>query len=120
MFEHWLNTDVTSLPKVAHIPGIAFRLDEDAYKLGVNVFDDGDALSLSGDVEGWIIKNDGSSMKIDGERDGNQAWIVLPDDACDTLGKISIFIKVVIGDEVITLGGFETVIYPSQTNNIIN
>ena len=120
MFEYWIDTDTKRLPNVLLIEDRLFRLDDEANKLGVRVFANGSPVTISGDIEGWIIKGDGTSLVIEGDSDGNQAWVILPEESYDTLGKFSVFIKLLSGDDVITLGGFETAIYPAQTDMIIN
>ena len=119
MFELWMRTDTAGLPAVKTDPGRFFTLDDGADLLGVEVFENGQPLTISGTIKAWIIRSDGTSIKADGEKDGNKAWIVLPEEAYAVPGKLEVFLKIHNGDDITTLGGFQGTVYRSQTANII-
>lgn len=110
MHEHWLKTDLTELPEVEK-KGLYFTDDSGANKIGVIVTDDGESITLSGTVKGYVICPDGSTKEVTGDKSGNTAWIVLPDSAYDLPGQIAVFIKLISGNDVTTLGGVEGYVY---------
>lgn len=110
MFEYWDYTDVSVLPTVKQIP-VVFHADSGANMIGVHVFDNGDALSLSGTVEAWIIRADNETLKVAGEKSGNDAWVILPASAYTVPGRLGIYLKLKNGTEVITLAAYETSVH---------
>lgn len=112
MFEHWMKTDVNRLPQVKKI-GNVFTQDSGANLIGVEMVDNGAPVDLEGTVEAWIIKPDGETITEDGTIDENKAYVVLPDEAYESTGEIFIFLKLVNGTAVTTLGGVEAYVYES-------
>lgn len=107
MFEHWLKTDLQRLPEVKTLQGRYFSEDDEANKIGVIVTDGGEAVTLTGDVTASVICGDGSTVTVSGEKSGNTAWVVLPDEVYIP-GKIGVFLKLSSGSNVVTLGALET------------
>lgn len=107
MFEEWLDTDFSELPRVRTVLGRAFSEDSGANKFGVRVTDNGEPIVLSGTVRANIIKPDGTTIAQDGSKSQNKAWVILPSSAYSLSGKISIVLKLINGTEVATLGAFE-------------
>ena len=121
MFEHWIHTDLSRLPEVKKL-GNVFSQDSSANKIGVEVTDNGESVSLSGTVKAYIIKPDGSTVEdtTNVGKSGNTAWVVLPASAYSLVGQISVFLKLINGSTVTTLGGVEGYVYRSKTANILS
>lgn len=114
MFEYWMESDINSLPKVHQLTGRDFSQDSGANKIGVRVTDHGQAVTLSGNVNAWIIRPDGTTIQQSGSRSGNAAWVILPSGAYAQEGKICVSIRLVNGSEVTTLGCVEGYVYKSM------
>lgn len=106
MFEYWIKTDLKRLPEVKTLQGRYFSDDDDANKVGVIVTDDGVPVTLTGTVSASVICGDGSTVAVSGEKDGNTAWVILPDDVYVT-GKMGVFLKLINETQVTTLGALE-------------
>ena len=104
MFEYWMNARLDRLATVQITSGRAFNGDQGANLFGVKV--EG-VSSLTGTVSANIVKPDGTTITQSGSKDGNKAWVVLPEAAYTVKGKIIIAIKLTNGTEVATLGAFE-------------
>lgn len=113
MFEYWIKSDLQHLPVVEDLCGTVFSQDNVANKIGVIVTDGGNAVSLSGTVRAWIIRGDGTTITVDGSKSGNMAWVTLPATAYAVTGRIGIYIKLLVGNDVVTLGGIESYVYKS-------
>lgn len=104
MFEEWMETSLDQFSKVRIVQGRAFNADSGANKFGVKVRG---VSSLTGTVSASIVKPDGTTITQSGSKDGNRAYVVLPESAYSMKGKIIIAIKLTNGTEVATLGAFE-------------
>ena len=113
MVEHWYETDLRKMPFVRKMSGRLFKNDDDANKIGVKVFDGGEEITLTGTISASVIRQDGETITVSGSKSGNTAWVILPDDAYEVVGKLEIFLKVTNGSEVATLLGVETYVYPN-------
>lgn len=120
-FETWLKTDLTKLPSVQCIPGMVFTQDNAANLVGVEVYKDGVAQSITGTVTGYVIRDDGNTVAVAGDSDANKAWIELPYEAYAIPGNISIVIRESVGDtEASVLCACRAVVYRSSTDAIID
>ena len=113
MHEYWTKTDLLKLPEIKK-PGLMFSQDDDANMIGVEVTKDGSPVTISGDVVANVTRQDGSTIQINGDSDGNKAWVVLSEDAYAVVGNIGVFLKVSDGDSVSTLCGVEAYVYKSR------
>lgn len=113
MHEYWTKADLLKLPEIKK-PGLMFSQDDEANLIGVEVTKDGDTVTLSGDVTANVIRQDGSTIQIEGESDGNKAWVVLSEDAYEIVGNIGVFLKISDGDSVSTLCGVEAYVYKTM------
>lgn len=109
MIEHWITTDFDALPLV-HQFNDKRLTNEDDNLIGVISVKGENAVTLSGNVVASVIKPGGETISVDGEKSGNRAWIVLPEEAYAKEGKISIFLKLTRSTEVATIGGIEAYI----------
>ena len=121
MFEHWIHTDLKRLPDVKKL-GNVFSADDGANKIGVEVTEDGVPVTLSGTVKAWIVKPDGTTIKetTNVGLSGNTAWVVLPASAYTVVGQLGVYLKLISGSTVTTLGGVEGYVYRSRTSNILS
>lgn len=112
-FETWLKSDINRLPQVRD-SGTMFTQDSGANLIGVEVYDGDTAVTLSGSVKAWIILSDGTTIQQTGSKSSNKAWVTLPNGAYAQEGHISVFIKLINGNDITTLGGIEGVVYKSM------
>ena len=111
MTEYWTRTDLQKLPEVKRPGDLLFYADSDANRIGVHVSDGGIPVTLTGSIRAWIILPDGTTIQEDGEKDGNRAWVDLPDEAYVAQGPIGIYLKHINGTKIATLGGVEGYVY---------
>lgn len=110
MFEHWVKTDLKEPLRVQQLPGVLFSGDDNANKLGVIVTDGGSAVTLSGTVQAKVITPSGQTVQVNGDKSGNRAWVILPDDVYIE-GHIGIYIKLLNNGEITTIGGIEAYVH---------
>ena len=120
MFETWLSCDLAEGVLVTPLAGNVFSQDKLANKIGVIVTKNGEAVTLSGTVQGSIIRADESTVVVEGELSGNRAWIVLPETAYACVGAIQITIRIINGDEKTTVGACCGYVHRSMTNAVID
>lgn len=111
MFEYWIEADLKRLQIVKRLSGVVFHADSGANKIGVKVYENGEAVTLTGDVSANIIRADGETLTVSGSKSGNQAWVVLPESAYTVKGTLGVFIRLTDGTTVTTLGGIEAYVY---------
>lgn len=109
MFEIWYEAELKGLAKVHQLEGRVFESDSNAVKIGFKVKENGEDVTLTGDVTAKVIKPDGTTSTISGSKSGNTAWAVIP--SISVKGKIGIFLKLTNGTVVTTLGGVEAYVY---------
>lgn len=124
-FETWLNVDLKKPNNVTALKGRLFTQDAMSNLVGVNVFDNDTPVdSLSGSVIGWVMRADGNTLVINGEKDGNKAYIVLPEAAYAVVGNITIAIQLVdeSGEDEVktTLTALTGYVYRTTTDTIID
>lgn len=116
VFETWLQTDLKKPVIVQKITGNLFSADNQGNLIGVEVLDNGAPATLSGNVNGYIIRADGETVLISGTLSGNKASIVLPSSAYAVVGQESIVIKV----GTVTVGACVAYVYKSTTDVIVD
>ena len=116
VFETWLKTDLKKPVTVQKLSGNLFSADNEGNLIGVEVFDNGEAATLSGNVNGYVIRPDGETVLVDGTLSGNKASIVLPSSAYAVVGQESIVIKV----GSVTVGACVAYVYKSTTDVIVD
>ena len=103
--EYWIDADLNRLPKPCDLTGNLFREGDAGDRIGVRVYRDGKPEILTGSIKGYIILPDKSMInQINGEREGNAAWVDLPAAACASPGLIEIFVKMEENASITTLG----------------
>lgn len=116
VFETWLRSDLKKPIQVQTLTGNLFSADNGGNKIGVEVFDNGVAASLSGSVYGYMIREDGATVTVSGTLSSNKAYIVLPASAYIVPGMISIVIKV----GTTTVGACVGTVYRTTTDTIVD
>ena len=91
--ECWFDQDLLKPVKVQAIGGNVFSLDNNGTLVGVRAYSNGTAATLSGSVTGYCILADGTTVPVAGYRDGNKAYILMPQSALAIPGTIKIMIK---------------------------
>jgi hypothetical protein len=118
--ETWFSQDLKQAVKVHYIDGNVFSQDNNGNVVGVEVFDNGTAATLSGTVSGSAIRADGATVALTGTRSGNKCSVVLPQTAYYVPGVISIVIKLTSGEDVTTLCAVVGNVYASSTDTIVD
>jgi hypothetical protein len=119
-FETWLKSDLQQPVKVIPICGNVFTQDNMANRVGVEVYDGGEAVTLSGTVQGCIIRADDATVIQTGSLSGNKAWVDLPESAYAIPGQIQIAIRLVSGDAKTVLGACTSFVSRSVTGSIVD
>lgn len=99
--ETWFDQDLKKPVSVRIMAGVQFSEDNQGSLIGVRVYDDGADATLTGGATGYCILADGQTITVDGTREGNTAYILLPQSVLAVPGPIQITIKL-IDDGVIT------------------
>lgn len=115
MTEYWMENRTDRLPQV-RILGNAFLQDDRSNKVGVRLI--GSDIP-DGTVKGYIIRPDEEMCYATGEKSGNKAWVLLPEEAYDKIGKLYVAIRIESEQEKTTLGAFEGNVYRSTTSTIV-
>lgn len=114
----WIQTGITSwaagtelaemYDDLLHRLQAVYYLDEDVMPTETEIREFTEEAST---VEAWIKRANKTTIKVAGQKSGNQAWVILPATAYTVPGHIGIYIKLLSGNNVVTLGGFETNVY---------
>ena len=64
VIESWVQCDLKKPVQVQMLGGNLFSMDNKGNKIGVEVFDNGAAASLSGTVSGNVIRADGATVAV--------------------------------------------------------
>ena len=118
--ETWYNQDLKQAVKVRYVDGNIFSMDNTGNIVGVNVYDGGSPVTLSGYITVNVIRADGATVSFSGVVSGNKAYAVLPQSACSVPGVISIIIKLVSGSDITTLAAVVANVYQSSTDTIVD
>ena len=110
-----METDLKKLPKVKRL-GLTFTGDDGANKIGVSVTDGGESVTLTGSITANVILANGQTITVAGSKESNKAWIVLPDDAYEVEGAITVAISEVNNGEKTTLAACVGTVRRSMTN----
>lgn len=121
--ETWLQADLRKPAQVQALRGVMFSQDNQGDMVGVEVYDGGAPVALSGSVMGYIVKDNGETVGVTGQCAENRAWIVLPANAYDVVGMLHIAIqwKESSADisPALTLGMCAVYVQRTQTGDIV-
>lgn len=112
--ETWFDQDLLKPVPIRQI-GSIYSQDALGNRIGVNVTKDGESVTLSGTVNGYIILPDGSHISCPGYRSGNKAYINLPANAYSIIGPISIAVKLTDGSSITTLCDCVAIVVQTRT-----
>lgn len=114
--ETWLESDLKGPILVENLPGNLFSGDNNGNLIGVTVTDEGEPAALAGNVCGFFIRDDGTTVVVDGELDGNRAFVILPAACYVKVGQFSFVIKI----GTITIGACTGRVYLTSTDEVID
>ena len=120
-FETWIKNDLAKPINVVQLQGVMFNLDNLANKIGVELEYNGQPAALEGTIAGYVIRNDGTTLNLTTNtgKDGNKAWVILPQEAYTVEGPISIVIKLVYNSAETTIGACAGYVTRSRTSSEI-
>lgn len=120
-FETWLRSDLQKPMTVQELIGVMFSADNAGNLVGVEVYDNGQAATLTGTVMGYVIRADGATLAVTGTLSGNKASIVLPASAYVVVGPLDIVIKIAITNtSTTTVGACRVYVQRSTTDTIVD
>lgn len=109
--ETWFNQDLQEPVKVHFLDGVVFSNDNKGNLIGVQVFNNGTPVSLTGSVTGYCVLATGQAIPVAGTISNNKAYIVLPDTAYSVPGAINIILKLTSGTDVTTLAAVVSTVF---------
>ena len=120
--ETWLHTDLAKPINVEPLRGVMFSQDNMANKVGVKVTYNGEAAELIGSVIASVIRDDGGTVTWNGYKEGNEAFVVLPEAAYAVVGRISIVIRLINSENQskTTLAACTAYVYRTSTDTYID
>jgi len=117
--ETWYNQDLQQPVRVHYLDGSLFSHNSNGNRIGVHVFNNGEPVTLSGTVSGYVVTADGSTVPCTGTRSGNSASILIPAAAYQP-GAVFITLFITDGTTVTTLASVSTSVLTARTNNQID
>lgn len=113
-------TDLQKPIRLQELKTDLFLNDEAANTFEVEVTNGGEAVTLTGDVKGYMIRPDGVTVTIDGTSSGNVASVTLPENAYYYTGRANIVIKAEAEDNRVTLAAFTAIVYRDQSDSLVD
>ena len=120
MIETWFTQDINSAVQVRTINGNVFSMDNNGNKIGVRVTNGGAPVALTGTISANVIRADGATVAVAGSKNGNEAWVVLPQACYAVPGVITIIIKNTVSSDVTTLLAVMANVYQSSTDTAVD
>ena len=118
--EEWLSTDLQKPLRVQELKTDLILNDEEGNLIGVRVTDGGEAVTLTGSIKCYMIRPDTTTLTIDGEVSGNQAMVVLPENAYYYTGRASFVIKMEASGNKVTLAAFTAIVYRDVSDALVD
>ena len=119
VIETWFNQDLQKPVKVQYIDGSLFSNNGNGNRIGVNVFDNGEPVTLTGSVSGYAVLSDGTTVPCTGARTGNKASILVPP-AAYVPGAMFISVFLTDGTTVTTLAAVSTYVLLARTDTQVD
>lgn len=125
IIESWFEQDLKKPVQVQVLNGNVFSQDHNGNLVGVKVYDGGEPAALTGSVNAYCILADGATVPVDGTRQDNMAYIMVPQSALAVPGTIRIVIKLTEVDgnddvtNVTTLAAIVSTVYRTKTDTVI-
>lgn len=120
VIETWLKQDLKKPVKVHSFSGNVFSQDNMANLIGVELFDEGQAASVIGNVSANVLRADGATVAVTGTLSGNRASVTLPQAAYAIPGMIAIVIKLSASSVVTTIGAIQAVVFRSSSDTSVD
>lgn len=120
LIESWYNQDLQNPVQVRYLDGNVFSQDNNGNLIGVNVFDDGEPATISGNVSANVIRADGRTVAVTGVRNNNKCYVILPQSCYAIIGPISIVIKLTSGSTITSLCAVVANVYQSSTDTVVD
>lgn len=111
-----LKTDLTKPVKVQNLNGNFFSQDNQANAIYVEVTDNGEPVTLSGGITGYVVRGDGYTVVINGTVEDGKAKVVLNEGCYRVTGAISVVVKA----GTTTIGACHGYVYRSSTDSIVD
>lgn len=119
VIETWFNQDLQKPVKVQYIDGSMFSNNGNGNRIGVNVYDNGEAVTLTGSVSGYAVLSDGTTVPCTGARTGNKASILVPP-AAYVPGALFLSVFLTDGETVTTLAAVSTSVLLARTDSQVD
>lgn len=119
VIETWLEQDLQKPVQVKHLDGNLFSHNGNGNRIGVRVYNNGEPVTLSGTVSGYVVTADGSTVPCTGARSGNSASILIPAAAYQP-GAVFVTVFLTDGSTVTTLASVATNVLQARTNNQVS
>lgn len=116
VFETWMENDLQKPIEVKRLTGNLFSADNNGNLIGVRVMDGGEAATITGAVNGYVIREDGKTVVVPGVISGNAVSITLPRACYRVTGPISIVIKI----DNTTVGACTGYVYQTTTDTLVD
>ena len=111
-----LKTDLTKPVRVQNLNGNFFSQDNMANAIYVEVTDNGEPVTLSGGITGYVVRGDGYTVVINGTVEDGKAKVVLNEGCYRVTGAISVVVKA----GTTTIGACHGYVYRSSTDSIVD
>lgn len=117
--ETWYKQDLKK-PLVVHRHADVFNQDSRGNLIGVEIYSDGEPVTLTGSIDGYCLLADGTTVSAVGaNRTGNKASILIPQTAYNVPGPITITIKNTDGNDITTLCAVVGLVRQSVSGNLV-
>ena len=121
-FERWFTVNIDAGRATAVDLGpVLYEGDIDPLKIGVRLVNSEGDVSIQGNAAARCITADGRTLTpLESGKSGNAAWLIVPQDALTSPGKIEIFLRIEdTGTTAVTLYAYGTV-KRTDTGEIVN
>lgn len=119
VIETWFNQDLQKPVKTQYIDGSLFSNNGNGNRIGVVVTDNGEPVTISGTVSGYVVVSDGSTVPCTGAKSGNRASILIPP-AAYVPGSAFISLFIMDGTTVTTLAAVSTTVLQTRTGTQVD
>lgn len=119
VIETWFNQDLQKPVKTQYIDGSLFSNNGNGNRIGVVVTDNGEPVTISGTVSGYVVISNGSTVPCTGAKSGNRASILIPP-AAYVPGSAFISLFVTDGTTVTTLAALSTTVLQTRTGTQVD
>lgn len=119
VIETWFNQDLQKPVKTQYIDGSLFGNNANGNRIGVVVTDNGEPVTISGTVSGYVVVSDGSTVPCTGAKSGNRASILIPP-AAYVPGSAFISLFITDGTTVTTIAAVSTTVLQTRTGTQVD